>query len=113
MPEAFLAVTGEPIADNGRGLFRLYRGATPDDPVEGMFSFFPAMPAHGDTGFPRPLIDLPKEYFNPKSWQAPKGLRRECTREELRQLWQSVAAQVHEAGLVLGTYAATPERRKE
>ena len=28
--------------------------------VHGMFSFFPAMPAGGDTGFPRPGVELPR-----------------------------------------------------
>ena len=112
VPEAFLAVTGGPIVENEKASFRLYIGAAPDDPVDGMFSFVPAMPAHGDAGFPRPLIDLPSEYFNPRSWQAPKGLRHERTSGELRGLWQSLVAQVREAGLVLGTHAAPPERRK-
>ena len=98
--------------DNEEASFRLYVGATPDDPVEGMFSFFPAMPAHGDAGFPRPLLDLPSEYFNLRSWQAPKGSRRERTSEELRGLWKSLVAQVRETGLVLGTHAAMPERSK-
>ena len=111
-PEAFLTVTGGPIVDNEAASFRLYMGVAPDDPVEGMFSFFPALPAHGDAGFPRPLIDLPGEYFNPGSWQAPKGLRRERNSEELRLLWKSLVAQVREAGLVLGTHAAPPERRE-
>ena len=110
--EAFLTVTSGPIVDNEKASFRLYMGAAPDDPVEGMFSFFPAMPAHGDAGFPRPLIDLPGEYFNPRSWQAPKGLRRERTSEEMRRLWKSLVTQVREAGLVLGTHAAEPELRK-
>ncbi len=111
-PEAFLTVTGGPIADNEGASFRLYMGATPDYPVEGMFSFFPAMPAHGDAGFPRPVIDLPSEYFNPRSWQAQKGPGRQRTREELRGLWDSLVAQVREAGLVLGTHAELPEQRK-
>lgn len=111
-PEAFLIVTGGPIRDNETASFRLYRGATPDDPVDGMFSFFPATPASGETGFPRPLIDLPSEYFNPKSLQAPKGVRCDRTSEELCGLWESLMRQVREAGLVLGTHAALPERRE-
>ena len=110
-PEAFLTVTGGPIVDNEKDSLRLYIGATPNDPVDGMFSFFPAMPAEGDMGFPRPLIDLPPEYFNPRSWQAPKGLRRERTSEELCVIWKSLVGQVREAGLVLGTHAIPPERR--
>ena len=112
-PETFLTVTGGPMVDSkNQASFRLYKGATPDDPVEGMFSFFPAMPADGDAGFPRPMIDLPSEYFNPKSWQAQKGLRRNCTIVELRGLWNSLVAQVRGAGLLVGTHAAVPERRE-
>ena len=72
--DTFLAVTGGPIVDNEEASFRLYRGATPDEPVNGMFSFFPAMPADGDSGFPRPLIDLPGEYFNPRRPSRPASV---------------------------------------
>ena len=111
-PEAFLTITGGPLMDRIPASFRLYTGATVDEPAEGMFSFFPAMPACGDAGFPRPVIDLPGKYFNPRSWQAPKGLRDERASEELRELWEALVAQVREAGLVLGTHATLPERRK-
>ena len=110
-PEAFLVVTGGPIIESGETSFRLYLGATQDNPVDGMYSYFPATPAQGDTGFPRPLIDLPSEYFNPGSWQSPKGVRSARTSEELQGIWNSLAIQVLEAGLVLGTHAALPERR--
>ena len=103
--ESFLAATGAMLTDSGR----LYRGATPDDPVDGMFSFFPAMPARGDIGFPRPLIDLPGEYFNPRSWQAPKGLGRDRAAAERLGLWESLVSQVRANGLVLGTWADSPE----
>ena len=95
--EAFIEVTAGPIAANEEGAFRLYRGATPDDPVDGMFSFFPAMPAEGESGFPRPVLDLPAEYFNPRSWQAPKGLWRDRSSDELRGLWGSLVAHVRRA----------------
>ena len=111
-PEAFLTVTGGPMADNEQASFKLYRGATPDDPVDGMFSFFPAMSPHGDAGFPRLLINLRGEYFNPSNWQAQKGVAQDRTSEELRGLWKSLVAQVREAGLLVGTHAALPERRK-
>ena len=112
-PEAFLAVTGGPLVDSkDQASFRLYKGATPEDPVEGMFSFFPAMPAHGGAGFPRPVIDLHSEHFNPRSWQAQKGLRRNCTSDQLRGLWKSLVTQVREARLLVGTHAALPERRE-
>ena len=120
-PTTFLEVTGGPLTDSGKcapqpcaptsARLRLYRGATPNDPIHGMFSFFPAMPAGGDTGFPRPLVDLPAEYFNPKLLMAPKGLGRERTCNELFDLWERLITQVRDAGLVLGTHAELPERR--
>ena len=76
-----------------------------------MFSFFPAIPAGDGSGFPRPLVDLADEYFNRKSWQAPKGLGRERMCSELFDLWNRLVKQVRDAGLVLGTHAELPERR--
>ena len=132
-PAAFLDVTGGPLQDNRRdatctpapkrpnhcggrrasrdpdATLRLYRGATPTRPVHGMFSFFPAMPAGGDAGFARPGVELPEPYFNPKLPRSPKqscGL----TEQTMARLWESLAAQVHDAGLVLGTRAASPQR---
>ena len=110
-PEAFLTVTARPIDANQEALFTLYTGASVTDPVDGMFSFFPAVPAGGEIGFPRPQINLPGKYFNAKSWQSPKGVNSERTSEELRGLWNALAAQVCEADLVLGTHASLPEKR--
>ena len=122
----FQKVTGGPLADNAEcrsqgcaastraaTTLRLYRGATPDDPVAGMFSFFPAIPADGDSGFPRPFISLQDESFNPSNWMAPKGHVRARTLNELRCLWRSLVTQVREAGLVLGTRAEVPPRRDD
>ena len=111
VPKAFLIVTAGPIADNLEGSYRLYMGATPDDPVEGMFSFFPAIEAHGEAGFPQPPIKLPREFLNPRNYRAPKGQSRQRTREELCALWQSLVCQVREAGLLIGTHAALPQLR--
>lgn len=122
-PAAFLDVTVRPMLASpdvtvgsscgspGEERLRLYRGATPEDPVDGMFSFFPASPAGGDTGFPRPLIDLPAEYFNPASSQSPKGFGCNRAPDELRGLWNRLVDQVRAAGLVLGTHAELPKRR--
>ena len=107
LPEAFLVATGRLLHDSGR----LYKGATFDDPVDGMFSFFPAIPADGDSGFPRPLIDLPCEYFNRRNSRAPKGVRQDRASEEIRGIWDSLVSQVRANGLVLGTFASLPERR--
>ena len=115
--DVFSIVTGGPLSDNHEGgcatgeRFRLYRGATPEDPVDGMFSFFPAKPAGGGAGFPRPVIDLPGGYFNPRLCMAPKGVSRERSRDQLRSIWTDIVAQVREAELVLGTYAEVPPQR--
>ena len=122
-PATFLDVIGGPLVDNygnastsgncapTSATLRLYQGATPNDPVQGMFSFFPAIPAGGSSGFPRPLIDLPRKYFNPKSWEGPKGVGKERTCDELSGLWNQLVKQVRDAGLVLGTHAELPERQ--
>ena len=112
-PEAFLAVTGDPIADNGKGLFRLYRGATPDDPVEGMFSCLPCNACARRHRLPA-TADRPSQgILQPKELAGPEGSTARMHERGTASAWESVAAQVREAGLVLGTYAALPERRKE
>ena len=134
-PVAFLDVTGGPLEDNSRdatctpapkrrnrcgGLrasqdpdatLRLYRGATPTHPVHGMFSFFPAKPAGGDTGFPRPGVELPAPHFNNK---LQRGHKQSCglSGKTLVRLWDCLAEQVHDAGLVLGTRAVPPPRHE-
>lgn len=128
VPEALLNVTGGPLADNpekspgsgacgaGKTELRLYLGATPKEPVQEMFSFFPAKPEGGGMGFPRPFIEkLPGKgkYFTPGNTRAPKGATHDLTRDPdaLRCLWRSLAAQVRKNGLVLGTRAEPPLRR--
>ena len=124
VPATFLDVTAGPLTDNaeeastssascatGRRRFRLYWGATPNDPVDEMFSFFPAIPATAGSVFPRPLVELPCKYFNPRNVRAPKGARAKLQPRELRDLWERLVEQVRDASLVLGTHAALPERR--
>ncbi len=112
VPNAFLEVTGGPLADNDTAeAFRLYRGATPDDPVGGMFSFFPAVLAGGSAGFERPAIELPEAFFT-------KGLRQNCKLSggqaagTLSGLWRSIVDQVLDDGLLLGTHASPPNKRR-
>ena len=121
--DAFLAVTSGPTTrdpnlkkavDYGAApVFRLYRGARPNHPVDGMFSFFPAIAADSEAGFPRPSISLDSQYFNPNSCQSPKGATRDLGPDTRRSLWGSLVSQVFEAGLVFGTHAEIPERRAE
>lgn len=119
VPDEFLEVTGRPLIENpklkelaskGSLEFRLYRGATPKDPVCGMYSFFPAIPAGNSSGFPRlPIVGI--EQINSRNWRTLKGHGEKLTLKELRGLWDSLVAQVCKKGLVLGTRAEMLERR--
>lgn len=118
VPEAFLNVTGGPLtedpklkelADEGKAPeFRLYRGATPNDPVDGMFSFFPAIPADSESCFSRPVVTLDDKFFTANNFRVPKGTRHCRKSDELRCIWDSLVAQVRRDDLVLGTRAEMP-----
>ena len=116
--ETFLEVTGGPLSSNPLPpdveKFRLYRGVTPDEHEEfgGMFSFFPAKPAGDHSAFRRPFIKLPQSFFTSGNLQSPRitEVDRLC---ELRELWDSIVAQVRAAGLVLGTHTDLPPERPE
>ena len=119
VPQAFLEVTGGPLtsdpklkksADEGNAKeFRLYWGATPNDRVDDMFSFFPAILADSESCFPRPCICLNDKYFNPGSFRTQKGATSCLKSEELRCLWDSLVEQVlRNKDLVLGTHAEMP-----
>ena len=111
VPDAFLRVTGGPLAENdATETLRLYLGATPDNPVDEMFSFFPATLAGGDVGFERPSIELPAGCFTKTLAQGYKKTNN-LPPEALNELWQSIAEQVLDAGLLLGTHATLPEHR--
>ena len=125
VPDEFLEVTGGPLVawaeDPREGSasapcapeserLRLYRGATPDDPINEMFSFFPAIPADGESTFARPVVSLDDKYFTSGNWQAPKGAGHDHCPDTIRDLWGSLVTQVREDGLVLGTRAEMPER---
>jgi hypothetical protein len=88
--------------------FRLYRGASPDNAVNGMFSFFPCLRANGPAtrGFSRPdLSDL--ACVNPR-------LRQGWSRRELgdvaeaANVWRNVRQAVLAQGCELGVRAAIP-----
>jgi hypothetical protein len=89
---------------------RLYFGATPDNPVGGMFSFFPCQPYQSDeTGFGRPTIGLPG-LITPHLTQG-KKMTRDLGIAEVTNLWRAVVDQVDDQGLALGVHAATPRMR--
>ena len=120
VPDEFLEVTGGPLSDNDgkpscsgtcappSTQFRLYHGATPDDPVDEMFSFFPAVPASRESSFARPVINLADKGFNPRNFRTPKGATNCRKVDELRHLWDSLVTQIRNKDLVLGTRAELP-----
>ena len=91
---------------------RWYRGATHDAPIDGMFSFFPCLPAGKRAHFARPQIELPPEYFTPGLSQGVKGCAVHASplaKSTVKELWHSVAEQVSRQGLLLGIWAESPQ----
>jgi hypothetical protein len=87
--------------------FVLYRGATYEAPVEGMYSFVPCRRAdRADLRFARPPVSLPG-YIDPSSWRGPSGTNKPRSITELRQLWEKVRQQVL-VYCLLGVSFATP-----
>jgi hypothetical protein len=110
VPDAYWTVTLGPWYSgppDGRS-FRLYRGASPANAVNGMFSFFPCRPADGasSSGFPRPdLSEL--SCVNPRlrqGWHATKLVNV----AEAANVWHSVRQAVLAQGCELGVRAAIP-----
>jgi len=92
----------------------LYVGATYQEQVDGMFSFFPSKPKPqgNSVGFFRPAIQLPKSYFNPNLAMTAKGAKSELPRKTVKELWLDVKQQILEQGLCLGIGAPFPERQR-
>lgn len=86
--------------------YRLYFGATPDAPINGMFSFFPASTlGRHPNGYPRPEIRL--DVITPTLTQG-KRLNPQATLGDVKELWRDVIEQVEGAGLMLGVHADFP-----
>jgi hypothetical protein len=96
-------------AEVAQASFTLYRGATPDDSVDGMFSFVPCL-AGASARFRRPAIELPGA-INPKSRQSPSGAKILRPLSEVKSAWSSVVDQVTEADLLLGYALDLPRLR--
>lgn len=110
--ETYTHVTLGPVYEGSdfSGEPRLYFGATPDDPVKGMFSFVPCLPAEeGAQGFSRPTITLPG-LITPAKNRGMKG-KQERSLDELKRAWRSVVQQVTEPGLKLGVRLTLPPMR--
>ena len=94
---------------------RLYLGATYENPVKEMFSFFPCLPYKNNIadGFKRPVIQIDDVISdnNPqgikyKHKNYPKNL------ESNQILWNKVKQQVENKNLNLGVYADLPTNRQ-
>jgi hypothetical protein len=95
---------------NGDESWRLYFGASYQNPVEGMFSFFPCLPLQQSSqGFARPVITLLGAVTD-NLYQS-KKINRQKSTNDVTVLWDKVVAQVQKQGLALGVYAAMPPRR--
>ena len=106
VPETFLDVTGGPLAANsqhgkcgpaleeltgcGGGrrsrngsdtALRLYWGATPQDPVHGMFSFFPGDAGGPRRGIPATMHRTPGVLFHRVAPAGPQAVLRPCRRD--------------------------------
>lgn len=113
--EAFRVCAAESLSCGGGrlpGRLTLYRGATIDDPVNGMYSFVPALTAARPyPRFARPGVELSElnQLIRPgrqspwRSHSMPPG--------ELHAKWDAIRCEVLAAGLVLGVSLDTPPRR--
>lgn len=90
--------------------WRLYFGATPDNPVERMFSFFPCQPAQlCPRGFARPKIAVP-DVITDNLYQG-KKLNVGLDFQQVQELFSCVREKVESAGLSLGVHAELPKRQ--
>jgi hypothetical protein len=89
----------------------LYRSATYDEPVDGMYSFVPALPAAaGYPRFARPAIRL-AGLINPASTQSANGTSWPQPARVVRDAWEAIRHQVLTAGLVLAIQLDTPPQQ--
>lgn len=95
---------------HGDQSYRLYFGATYEQPRDTMFSFVPCLPASvGTHGFARPRIELPGIVRD--NLFMGYRLNLQDSVEATQQLWWSVVEQVREQGLYLGVKIDFPEDR--
>lgn len=88
---------------------RLYFGATPERPVNGMFSFAPCRRrADAPQGFARPIIEL-LGVITDNHKQSYK-LNPQASIGACAELWEAVAEQVLRSGSLLGTHFDLPHR---
>ena len=83
--------------------FRLYVGATPSDPVEGMYSFVPCVHVESteDPRFPRPELRLPGSITS--HLRQGKKITRLARQHDAARLWRRVVEQLSNQDLALAT----------
>ncbi|MEV0359545.1 hypothetical protein AB0H71_26170 [Nocardia sp. NPDC050697] len=121
LDDAFLAATAEPLgapvagtgggcAPSPRAVLTLYRAATFDEPVNGMYSFVPALPADADEPrFARPSLRIPGA-INPASAQSHRCAPGVDSPAAVYELWSETRQQVVDQDLVLATHLDIPAR---
>lgn len=110
VPDAYWTVTLGPwyaSPDDGRS-FRLYRGASPDDALNGTFSFFPCRRPDGPVtrGFSRPDVSQ-LSFVNPRLRQGWSAVKLGGT-AEAQGIWHTVRRTVLAQGCELGVRAHIP-----
>jgi hypothetical protein len=110
---AFQICTAESVLCGGKVPPRLtlYRGATIDDPVNGMHSFVPAQLASApDPRFTRSAIDLPG-LINPKTRTPHRS--RFMPPDDLHSKWDAIRRQVLAEGRILAVKIDTPPGKRQ
>lgn len=104
-------VTNALFSKGGDQDFVFYTGATYTEPLDGMFSFFPAVPANDHPhGFARPMLEPVGALEGLISPRHPQGIKAtSVSGREVQGAWLEIVRQVRAQGLVLGTHAKAPE----
>jgi hypothetical protein len=89
--------------------WRLYFGADYENPLNGMFSFFPCTPYRdGERGFARPTVRI--EGVITDNLSQGKKLNPQKSLYHVKALWSDLVKQIKEQGLMLGVFAELPPR---
>lgn len=85
----------------GEQTFRLYLGATPNDAIDGMFSFVPCRSGTGaDVGFARPVLEI-DGVINPNTRMQARTLDLDVA--DIQEAWSAAADAALSNGLALAT----------
>ena len=113
--EAFRVCTGASMAavpTDAHNSLTLFRGATFEHAVEGMYSFAPARLANElEPRFARPPVT--STFIKPASRQSTWGSKRPLTIDKLQSEWETLRNQVLARDLILAVQLQTPSDRRE